>query len=90
MMRMTTKGWELCILWKDGSTSCEALRNIKESNPIQLAEYAVANKIAQEPAFAWWVPYTLKRRDRLIMAINTRYCKRTHKFGIEIPTSVEH
>ena len=24
-------------------------------NPIELAEYTVANKIVEEPAFAWWV-----------------------------------
>ena len=27
------------------------------------AEYTVAAKIAIEPAFAWWVPYTLKKRN---------------------------
>lgn len=89
-MRRTTKGWELCILWKDGSTSWEPLRNLKESNPIELAEYAAANKIAHEPAFAWWVPFTLKTRDRIILTVRAKHQKRTHKFGIEVPTSVEH
>ena len=43
-----------------------------------------------EPAFAWWVPYTLRKRDRIIAAINLRVKKQTHKYGIEIPTSVAH
>jgi len=47
-----TKGWHLCILWKDGTTTWKPLRNLKESNPVEVMEYAVANKIADEPAFA--------------------------------------
>jgi hypothetical protein len=31
----------------------------------------------------------LKRRDRIIAAINNRYRKRDHKFGIEVPKTVE-
>jgi hypothetical protein len=31
------------------------LKDLKESNPVEVAEYAVANKIDDEPAFAWWV-----------------------------------
>ena len=88
-LRRTTQGWKLNILWKDGTTSWEHLRNIKESNPIEVAEYAVANKLVEEAAFAWWVPNVLKRRERIIGAINSRYHKRTHKFGIEVPKSVK-
>jgi hypothetical protein len=32
------------------------LKDLKESYPVQVAEYAVANKFAKQPAFAWWVP----------------------------------
>jgi hypothetical protein len=87
--RRTTKGWKLCVQWKDGSTSWEALKDLKESNPIEVAEYAVANKLVHEPAFAWWVSYTIKKRDRIIKANHTRYLKRTHKFGIEMPKNIE-
>lgn len=62
---------------------------MKESNPIQVAEYAVANKLVEEAAFARWVPFVLKRRERIIGAVNSRYHKRTHKFGIEIPKTVK-
>jgi hypothetical protein len=51
----TTKGWELCILWKDGTTTWQRLADMKESNPVEVAEYAVAHEINEEPAFAWWV-----------------------------------
>jgi hypothetical protein len=40
------------------------MRDLKESNPLELAEYAKANKIVSEPAFAWWVQTVLRRWDR--------------------------
>ena len=53
--KKTTKGWHLCVKWKDGSTSWERLADVKESNPVQTAEYAKALGISDEPAFVWWV-----------------------------------
>lgn len=90
--RKTTTGWQLCCQWMDGSTSWEAVRDLKESHPVQVAEYAKTHKIDHEPAFNWWVPYVLKKRDRIISLVkrrNTRYLKRTHKFGIEMPKTVQ-
>ena len=51
--RETTKGWELLFEWKDGSTTWVALKDMKESFPVQVSEYAVASRIAMQPAFAW-------------------------------------
>ena len=87
--KRTTKGWKLLVEWKDKSTQWVPLKDLKQSNPVQLAEYAVTNKIADEPAFAWWVGYTLRKRNRIISKIKARYWKTTHKFGIELPHSVE-
>jgi hypothetical protein len=86
--RKTTKGWKLCVEWKDGTTSWVPLSTLKESNPVEIAEYAVAHELSDEPAFSWWVPYTLKKRDAIISAVNKRYWKRTHKYGIRVPKSV--
>ena len=61
--KMTTRGWELCVRWKDGSTSWVKLKDMKDSNPIETAEYAVAMGIDKMPAFIWWVKHTLKHRD---------------------------
>ena len=58
----TPKGWELLIEWKDGSTNWVSLKDIKESYPVQVAEFALATHISMEPAFAWWVPFMLKKR----------------------------
>ena len=87
--RMTTKGWQLCCQWNDGSTSWHPLKDLKESHPLQVSEYAVNNKISEEPAFSWWVKHTLKQRDRIISKMKKRYFRREQKYGIEIPKSVE-
>jgi hypothetical protein len=77
------------VEWSNGTTSWVPLATLKEQVPVELAEYAVMNSIAQEPALVWWVPWTLKKRDAIISAVNKRYWKRTHKYGIQIPHSVE-
>ena len=90
--RWTTKGWSLCIKWKDGSTSWGKLRDMKESYPLQVAEYAEANQLLQEPAFAWWAPKSLRIRTRIIKvarARHSRYHKRNEKFGLELPKTVK-
>jgi hypothetical protein len=88
-LKETTKGWELQVEFKDGDTAWIPLKDLKESYPVQVAEYAVANKIAEEPAFAWWVRKVLRRRDRIISKVKSRYWKKTHKFGIELPKTVQ-
>jgi hypothetical protein len=57
----TTISWEFLVKWHDRSTSWEPLKNLKDSNPVELAEYVI--KSSEEVAFCWWVPYTLKRQD---------------------------
>ena len=63
---------------------------MKESHPVETAEFAMARGISDEPAFCRWVPYTLKKRDTIISAVNTRVRKVTHKYDIEILAGVEH
>ena len=87
--KRTTRGWRLLVRWKDGTTSWGHLKDVKNSNPLELAEYAVANSISIEPAFAWWVPYMLRQRTRVIKALKKRYFRTTHKFGIELPKTVK-
>ena len=87
--RMTTQGWEILVQWKDGSTTWVDLKDIKDSFPVELAEYAVQTKLSMEPAFAWWVPHVLRKRNRIIAKIKSKYWTRTHKFGIRVPKSVQ-
>ena len=55
-----------------------------------MADYVTARKIQDEPDFAWWLPFTVRKRDIIIAAVNFRVMKVTHKYGIEITTSVEY
>ena len=87
--KKTTKGWKLLCTWKDGSSDWIELRHIKDSNPIELAEYAVANRIQEEPAFKWWVSDTLRTRNRIIAKVKSRYWKTSHKYGVRLPHSVQ-
>jgi hypothetical protein len=89
--RKTTIGWDPMVEWKDGSSSWVALTDIKESHQLEVAEYAINNKIAEEPAFNWWARQALKKRDRNIAKVKTSssYQKRTHKYGIRVPKTVQ-
>ena len=46
--------------------------------------------IANEPDFSWWVPYILRKKDGIIDDVNSFVIKSTHKYGIEIPNSVNN
>eukprot|EP00957_Ditylum_brightwellii_P079327 6031338-Ditylum_brightwellii.AAC.2 len=60
-LRKSTAGWTLQILWKDKSEPWVHLKVLKESHLIKVAEYAGALDCNNEPAFMWWVPYTLRK-----------------------------
>lgn len=76
--------------WKDGSFDWIPLSQIKEANPIEVAEYAVAHNIHKEPAFKWWVNKVLRRRNRLINKVHAaRVTKLNMKFGLDVPQTVE-
>ena len=49
--KKTTKGWELYVSWRDGSGNWVSLKDLKDSYPVQLAEYAIHMGIDKEPAF---------------------------------------
>ena len=47
------------------------------------------NKLQDEPAFAWWFPYTLKKGISIISKIKSKFWKKTHKYGIQIRRNVK-
>jgi hypothetical protein len=87
--KSTTKGWELLFKWKDGSETWVPLKDAKEAFPVQVAEYSEQVRIHEEPAFAWWVPYVLKKRAQTMAKVKSKYWQRTHKFGIRIPKTTK-
>ncbi len=66
------------------------MQNLKGSNPIEVAEYAVNSKLEEEPAFAWWVPHTIKCKNMIISSPTiASYPKKAQKFGLEFPNSIK-
>ena len=61
------------------------LTELKESSPIEVAEYAVANRIDEAPNFKWLVSHTIRKRNRIISKVKSWYWQTTHKFGIRLP-----
>ena len=85
----TTKGWHFCVSWKDGTSSWHSLKELKEVFPVKLAEYAINNQLSSESVFSWWVPFVIKKKDRIIKKIKSKYWERSHKYGVRMPKSVE-
>jgi hypothetical protein len=89
-LRKTTCGWQFLVRWTSTATQWVPLKDMKESYPVQTAEFATARGIAKEPAFVWWVPYTLRKRDVIVSSVKARTRRTSHKYGVELPRSVEH
>ncbi len=68
-MRQTTVGWSFLVKWGDESQQWIDLKILKESNPVQVGAYVIARGIQDEPAFAWWVPYIMRKRDIIVYGI---------------------
>ena len=96
----TTKGWQLCICWKDGSTSWEKLADLKEGcYPVQVAKWTTATA----SQLAWWsylqlvgIEYTKFWRNVTISFLlfrSIRLCTQrrpTCKFSAKLLKSVAH
>jgi hypothetical protein len=89
-MRQTTQGWKLLVHWKDGSESWIPWKDMTTSHPVEVAEFAKARNINNEPAFIWWCPYVLRKRDVILSKIKARIRKTTRKYGVEIPVNLKH
>ena len=87
--KQTTRGWWLLVRLKDHTTEWYKLKDMKESNPLEVAQYAIDNKLEDEPAFKWWVSKVLPCQNCVISKVTSKYWRRTHKFGIRVPRSVE-
>ena len=60
-LRKTTRGWELLIKWKDKSESWVKLADLKESHPVEVAEYARARGIDKDLLLNGGSPILSKR-----------------------------
>ena len=86
--RKTTVRWNLCVEQRDGSTYWERFSDMKEAYPVLVAKYATTQEIIEDPAFAWWCPYVLRKRDRIIAGAKARVLRKRFKYGFEVPETV--
>ena len=61
-----TIGWELLVEFKDVSSSCINMKDPKQINAVELAEYAAENGLKEDPVFKWWVKDVPKKRYHLV------------------------
>ncbi|KAI2507343.1 Reverse transcriptase (RNA-dependent DNA polymerase) [Fragilaria crotonensis] len=87
--KRTMRGWRLLVEWDDSSSSWISLADLKDLYPVQVADYAVLNNLRQEPAFRWWVPFVLKKRERILKSPKIGP-PRISAYGLELPKSVVH
>ena len=66
------------------------MKIIKETNLIEVAEFANACDILNEPVFCWWVPYTLRKKDRIIASFTSSARNTSQKYGIEVLHDLYH
>jgi len=86
----TTKGWELQVELNNGELIWVKLKDLKHSNPVELAEYAYDNRLLEEPAFKWWAEKVVRQRNRIVCKMQNKYWRTTHKNGVELPKSAKH
>ena len=81
ILKKTTRGVDLLVALKSGKNpdgtdittkSWIPLKELKESHPLEVAEFAVAHGVDKMPAFKWWVSRTLKKRDAIISSVRKR------------------
>ena len=71
--KMTTRGRKILVEWKDSSVDWVPLKDLKQSNPVELDEYAVENDISDEPSFNYCVKETLQHIDKIISKVKSNH-----------------
>ena len=79
--KRTVIGQKILHKWKDKSTCWVPLNDVKESYPVQVAEYSVNNKLSEEPSFHWLVIHAFRERDIIIKKIKSIYLRKRTSMG---------
>ena len=84
----TTKRWYFLVYLKDVTDSWCAMKTLKESSPIEFAGYSASLGIRDEPYLAWWVPYMLGKREKVIAGVKYRTKNNNNQCDICVPRYV--
>ena len=87
--RDTTKVVEVLVQQKYGITTWVSLKDVKNSYSVHMAKYVLQRRIAGDPEFAWCIRHVLEKCNRIIGNMKSKYWVQTHKFGANIPKSVQ-
>ena len=77
------------IQWENGSTDWVPPSFTKETNILELCNYAVTHGIYLKPVFNWWITTILKRKEQIISKEKSKYWRTNEKFGKELLSSIE-
>ena len=83
------RSWFFMCEWHDRMSFWVPLKELKDSNPIEVAEYIITNGLQEEPAFCWWVRDVLHKQMHVISKLKKHYAWTMHKFGVELPHSIQ-
>ena len=61
------------VLWKDESKDWMKLKYTKDSNPVEFADYVVANRIQDNPELDQWCSKVLRRQNIIISKVKYKY-----------------
>ena len=89
LIRQTTLVWNLLVQWKKVTEKWVPLKDLKESNPMELSAFESSIWVDIETDFVWWVPFNLRNIDMIIAAVNTRTKMVPHKYGVQLPSKVQ-
>ena len=71
----------MLVQWKHGSTTWNNLKDVKKSHPVHLDEYAIDNGYSDDPVFAWWVKFVMKKCDIILSNVKSKYWVRNKKIA---------
>ena len=72
---ITTRGWNLLVKFKDGTTVWRPLSELKEANPIELAEYTRSRDLESEPKVGCWTKTYIRLQIRLTMVTSSHHTR---------------
>jgi hypothetical protein len=85
---VTQQVWWLQVLWEGDKVTWERMADMRHMDMSAVAQYAIEHNIQHHPAFAKWVRYAIKKKDRLIKQVLKRKRHNWYKYGIEVPRSM--
>ena len=86
--KATTRGWEMLVEWKDGSSDWIALKDLKESYPVKI-DLCYCLWHGQGASLCLVDTICTQKQKRISEKVKSKYWARSHKYGIRIPKNIK-